>query len=188
MRDGAHLDTPLTRPIGGHGKRSRARHGFVRSSREGDPERGALASRLAGEGGRPGLPRPRGPTDAPMDRDRWVLQEAPRARKVAREDPPPRPRAHVRHAPSRQGRASRGRPGAPRAPTISITLGTHSHVLPGTGGQAASVMDEALQRCDGVPVGVVEAGYRPGLHPCAHVHPANQLIFAVGAVGFEPAP
>ena len=72
--------------------------------------------------------------------------------------------------------------------TISITLGTHSHVLPGTGGQAASVMDEALQRCDGVPVGVVEAGYRPGLHPCAHVHPANQLIFAVGAVGFEPAP
>jgi integrase len=28
--------------------------------------------------------------------------------------------------------------------TISITLGTHSHVLPGTGGQAASVMDEAL--------------------------------------------
>ena len=28
--------------------------------------------------------------------------------------------------------------------TISVTLGTYSHVLPGMGGQAANVMDEAL--------------------------------------------
>ncbi len=71
--------------------------------------------------------------------------------------------------------------------TISITLDTYSHFIPGMGSQVAEAMEDLLAKR--VNVGLVSTGVRRDTRGSnySHVSPAKQRILGVEPRGFEPS-
>src|SRR5215213_2128082 len=71
--------------------------------------------------------------------------------------------------------------------TVSITLDTYSHFIPGMGSQVAEAMEDLLAKR--VNVGLVSTGVRRDTRGSnySHVSPAKQRILGVEPRGFKPS-